>query len=99
MRRTVFFVSDGTGITAETLGHTLLTQFEQIEYRQRTLPFVDTPTKARATIEFISSIAEQDACRPIVFSTLVDPQLVKILAQSEALVLDFFGAFIDPLSI
>lgn len=98
MRRTVFFVSDGTGITAETLGHTLLTQFEQIEYRQRTLPFVDTPTKARATIEFISSIAEQDACRPIVFSTLVDPQLVKILAQSEALVLDFFGAFIDPLS-
>ena len=67
MRRTVFFVSDGTGITAETLGHTLLTQFEEIEYRQRTLPFVDSADKARVTVEFINSTGEEDGCRPIVF--------------------------------
>ena len=98
MRRTVFFVSDGTGITAETLGHTLLTQFEQVEYRQRTLPFVDSPQKARATVEFINSTAVEDGCRPIVFSTLVDTDLLKTLSESGALVLDFFGAFIDPLA-
>ena len=98
MRRTVFFVSDGTGITAETLGHTLLTQFEQIEYRQRTLPFVDSAEKAQATVEFVNSTAEEDGCRPVVFSTLVDPGLQEIVAKSQALVLDFFGAFIARLS-
>ena len=45
-RRTIFFVSDGTGITAETIGHSLLTQFEGIEFKQIRLPFVDTEKKA-----------------------------------------------------
>lgn len=98
MRRTVFFVSDGTGITAETLGHTLLTQFEQIEYRQRTLPFVDSAEKAQATVDFVNSTAEEDGCRPVLFSTLVDPELQEIVGKSQALVVDFFGAFIGRLS-
>ena len=98
MRRTVFFVSDGTGITAETLGHTLLTQFEQLEYRQRTLPFVDSPKKAEATVKFVNETAAEDGCRPIVCSTLVDPIVQRIVATSRALVLDFFGTFIDSLA-
>ena len=98
MKRTVFFVSDGTGITAETLGHTLLTQFEQVEYRQRTLPFVDSPEKARASVEFVNSTTAEDGKRSIVFSTLVDPVIQEIVAGSNALVLDFFGVFIAPLA-
>ncbi len=43
--RTVFFVSDGTGITAETFGHAVLTQFE-LRFRQIRLPFIDTLDKA-----------------------------------------------------
>ena len=42
----MFFVSDGTGITAQMLGHSLLTQFEGVEFRQITLPFVDSIEKA-----------------------------------------------------
>jgi hypothetical protein len=45
-RRTVFFVSDQTGVTAETMGHSLLTQFEGLEFRQVTLPFIATVDKA-----------------------------------------------------
>ena len=41
-RRTVFFVSDGTGITAQMLGHSLLTQFEGVEFRHVTMPFLLT---------------------------------------------------------
>ncbi len=97
MRRTVFFVSDGTGITAETLGHTLLTQFDQIEYRERTLPFVDTIEKADATVAYINETGRSDRCRPIVFCTLVNPACQAAVATSEALVVDFFNAFIGPL--
>lgn len=95
--RTVFFVSDGTGITAETMGHTLLTQFEHIKYAQRTLPFIDSLNKARSTVEFINETASTDGVRPIVFCTLVDSECQRVVASSDALVLDFFGAFIGPL--
>ncbi len=43
--RTVFFVSDGTGITAETFGHSVLSQFE-LRFKQIRLPFIDTLEKA-----------------------------------------------------
>jgi regulator of PEP synthase PpsR (kinase-PPPase family) len=97
MRRTIFFVSDGTGITAETLGHTLLTQFEHVDYQQRTLPFVDSLAKAQATVEFINETGRNDGVRPIVFSTLVDSECQRVVGSSQAQVLDFFGTFIEPL--
>ena len=46
-RRTVFFVSDQTGVTAETMGHSLLTQFDGMEFRPVTLPFITTLDKAQ----------------------------------------------------
>jgi len=58
-RRTVFFVSDGTGITAQMLGHSLLTQFEGVEFNQVTLPFVDTMAKAEECLDRI----EREAAR------------------------------------
>src|SRR5690606_10378698 len=68
-RRTVFFVSDGTGITAQMLGHSLLTQFEGVEFNQVTLPFVDSAEKAE---ECLARIAAEANGQAIVFSTLVN---------------------------
>lgn len=99
MRRTVFFISDGTGITAETLGHTLLTQFNDLETVEVTLPFVNTPGSAAAAVEHINRAAAQDEARPIVFSTLVDPAVFDQVANSEGLVLDLFNVFIRPLEL
>ncbi len=95
--RTVFFISDGTGITAETLGHSLLTQFEGIDFRQVRLPFVSTLGQARECLLQIRHAAERDGIRPIVVTTLVDPNISKILREADALFLDFFEAFIVPL--
>lgn len=97
MKRTVFYISDGTGITAETIGHTLLTQFETVEFRQVTLPFVDTVQKADSAVRDIERAAHEDGGRPIVFSTLVDPPLQERVAGSGALVLDLFSVYIRPL--
>ncbi|MDR2261673.1 MAG: kinase/pyrophosphorylase [Azoarcus sp.] len=96
--RTVFFVSDGTGITAETLGHSLLAQFPGTRFHQIRMPFVDTVAKARDCAGQILDVARGTGRRPIVFSSLVNPETVAALRQAhDALFLDLFERFIEPL--
>jgi len=95
--RTVFFISDGTGITAETLGHSLLAQFPDARFRQVRIPFVDDLDKALDCARQIREAAAADGLRPIVFSTLVNPDPVSGLRQVDALFVDLFEQFINPL--
>src|SRR5258706_2154089 len=95
-RRTVFFVSDGTGITAQMLGHSLLTQFEGVEFNQVTLPFIDSAEKAEECLARIEAEGSNGA-QPIVFSTLVNQEVRAVVRRAKALFLDFFETFIDPL--
>ena len=96
-RRTVFFVSDQTGVTAETLGHSLMTQFEGLEFRPVTLPFVSTLDKAREAVRRIDRAAQEEGLRPIVFSTLVQDELRDVVMTANGLFLDLFSAFVGPL--
>jgi regulator of PEP synthase PpsR (kinase-PPPase family) len=95
-RRTVFFVSDRTGITAEMLGNSLLSQFEGFVFDRQTIPFVDTPEKVDAAVAQIDSVAAAGQ-RPIVFSSLVDEAMCARLRRADALFLDLFQIFIAPL--
>lgn len=97
MTRTVFFVSDSTGITAEMLGHSLLTQFSGVSFQQITLPFVNTPEKADEAAKTIRQQAGKDQATPIVIATLVDPALNLNERVPEALHLDLFAPFIGKL--
>ena len=96
MSRPVFFVSDGTGITAEALGRSLLSQFELIEFEQHTLPYIDSRDKAQSAVEDINHTAGD--ARGIIFSTLIDPDLRQLFQQCDALFIDCFGIFINPLA-
>jgi regulator of PEP synthase PpsR (kinase-PPPase family) len=96
-RRTVFFVSDGTGITAQMLGSSLLTQFEGVEFNQVTMPFVDSIDKANECLGRIEIEAAKGNGQPIVFSTLINKDFLQIIRRSKALCLDFFETFIAPL--
>ncbi|WP_240099260.1 posphoenolpyruvate synthetase regulatory kinase/phosphorylase PpsR [Thermomonas flagellata] len=95
--RPVFYVSDGTGITAETIGHSLLTQFTGTRFATDRLPFVDSPDKAREAAARIRQAGEAAGVRPIVVTSCVDPALVALLGESGALMLDVFAPFIGPL--
>jgi len=95
--RTVFFISDGTGITAETVGHSLLSQFEGISYHQERIPFIDTAAKAAECRRRIDLARARDGVRPVVISTLVDPLVATPVREAEALHLDFISTFIVPL--
>jgi len=96
-RRTVFFVSDRTGITAEMLGNSLLSQFEEFNFQRETIPFVDTPEKIDAVLRRIDEIAKAEGKRPLVFSSIVDDTMSAQLGHANGLVLDLFQVFIAPL--
>jgi len=96
-KRTAYFISDRTGITAEMLGHSLLTQFDSIRFQEETLPFVDTGEKARDAVRRINERAATDGIRPIVISTLVNAEIAGIVGTANALFLDCFEIFVLPL--
>jgi len=96
-QRTVFFISDQTGVTAETLGQSLLTQFDGLQFRRVTIPFVSSRAKADEAVRKINMTAELEGRRPIVFSTLVHDELRDVVAAADGLFLDFFDAFLAPL--
>ncbi len=96
--RTMFYISDRTAITAETIGHSLLAQFEgTTDYREVTIPYVDSLEKASAAAERINHAGQVDGERPLVFSTLAEPESRDIIIGSDALVLDLFHVFLEPL--
>jgi [pyruvate, water dikinase]-phosphate phosphotransferase / [pyruvate, water dikinase] kinase len=96
--RTVFFVSDGTGITAETFGNSILAQFAG-KPRHVRRPFIDTVEKAQMALTEINATAEVEGKRPIVFITLIDDAVREMLTgpQCKGLVLDMFRTFVEPL--
>jgi regulator of PEP synthase PpsR (kinase-PPPase family) len=95
--RAIFFVSDGTAITAETLGKGLLSQFHGINFRQLRFPFVDSLEKAAECQLRIREAREQDGVRPLVAMTLMNADISAMLRQEDALFLDLFEVFIAPL--
>jgi regulator of PEP synthase PpsR (kinase-PPPase family) len=96
-KRTVFFVSDQTGVTAETMGHSLLTQFDGLEFSAVTLPFISTVDKAEEAVMRINAQAGKDGARPVVFSTLVNDDVREVVMHANCLYLDFFEAFLGPM--
>ena len=97
MKRTAFFISDGTGITSEALGHSLLAQFDSIEFEQITLPYIDNIEKAEAAVVRINEVALLDGERPLVFDTIVDQQIREVIAQCNGFKIDVFSSFLKPL--
>jgi regulator of PEP synthase PpsR (kinase-PPPase family) len=97
MKRTAFFVSDGTGITAEALGQSLLAQFEKIDFERVTLPYTDSVEKAYAAVVRINRAFELDGHKPIIFDTIVNGVVRAEIRKSKGYMIDIFGTFLEPL--
>ncbi len=97
--RTIYFISDGTGITAETFGNAILAQFA-IEVNHIRLPFVDTVDKAYQAVRQINHTANLEGTKPIIFTTLVNMDVLQVIndgCASTCKLLDMFGTFVNPL--
>lgn len=95
--RPVYFISDSTGITAETVGHSLLSHFDGQSFDEIILSFVDTEQKARNAIDRIAKSARETKLTPIVVETIIDPKVRDIIHESDAHVVDVISTFLSPL--
>lgn len=97
--RTVFLISDGTGITAETFAKAILNQFEA-HHRLVRMPFTDSVDKAHSVVREINHTAQIDGYKPIVFTTLANEEVMEVIrSQSHGFLLDMFGTFVAPLEV
>lgn len=96
MARTVFFVSDQTGITVQTLGQALLAHFPKAAVERIDIPFIDSPDKAERVLARIRDVAATGE-RPIVLCSLADDDLRTVIKRSGVLCLDVLETFIAPL--
>lgn len=97
IKRTAFFISDSTGITAEALGSSLLAQFEGLQFERVILPYIDNTEKARSAAEKINRAAERDGVAPIIFDTIVNANVRAIIKESAGFTIDILSTFLTPL--
>ena len=93
----VFLVSDGTGITVESFTNSLLSQFPNIEFQFFYFPYTDSLAKVEAILEKIHECYQRHQVKPIIFSTIIDPNTLKPLFSAPAEVFDLFNPMIDRL--
>ncbi|WP_291371313.1 MULTISPECIES: pyruvate, water dikinase regulatory protein [unclassified Acinetobacter] len=98
IKRSVFFISDGTAITAETLGHSLLAQFPHVDFDIHIIPYITSEEAAMNVVAEINQRADLDGQQPLVFDTLVDPYARDIINTANAVNLDVFEGLIGKLS-
>lgn len=97
--RTAFFISDGTGITAETFANAILAQFEVKPKRVR-LPFINDVDQAFQAVRQINHAADVDGRRPLVFTTVVNMEVLEVLrCDCKGMLIDMFSTFIAPLEL
>ncbi|WP_413525388.1 pyruvate, water dikinase regulatory protein [Photobacterium phosphoreum] len=94
--RDVFYISDGTAITAETLGHAVLGQFS-LDLQQTTLPFVESTERAKQVKNLINQSNEKYGIQPLVFYSMVIPEIKQIIEQANALFYDVLKVLVEPL--
>jgi [pyruvate, water dikinase]-phosphate phosphotransferase / [pyruvate, water dikinase] kinase len=97
-KRTIFYISDSTGITVEALGLCLLSHFEGLMLKQVRMPFIDSSEKAKEAVEVINATQERDGVRAILCMTVVNPNIRALFELTGGLCLDMFGTFVNPLS-
>ena len=98
MKRTVYFVSESTGITAETLGHSLISQFDTVDFEQVSMPLINTTHRAIALTERMQEAAERDGARPICFATMMNTEIRNILQAGNCFYIELLDGFIEPLA-
>ncbi|MFK8020065.1 MAG: pyruvate, water dikinase regulatory protein [Pseudomonadales bacterium] len=96
-KRTAYFVSDSTGVTAETLGTSLLAHFDQIEFDTKVLRYVDTLERAEVAVREINREAERSDYQPIIFETIINAEIRTKLAASKGFMIDVFTSYLAPL--
>jgi regulator of PEP synthase PpsR (kinase-PPPase family) len=96
--RPVFYISDQTGITVETLGNSLLRLYPSVKTNIITLPFIDSISKVNKVVDDINDLQKKSGTRPVIFVSIINPKIREIISSQNFLVLDLFELFLAPLT-
>ncbi|MBC3764298.1 posphoenolpyruvate synthetase regulatory kinase/phosphorylase PpsR [Neptunicella marina] len=94
--RASFYISDGTAITAEVFGHALLSLFP-VEFKHHTIPFIESTEQANDVNRKILESFQDTGLRPLVFHTIVNPEIREIISDSAGINYNFLNQFVAPL--
>lgn len=96
--RSAYFISDGTAITAETLGRSLLSQFGNVKFDIKVIPYVSTIELARVAVERINESYRLSGLKPLVFDTIVSDEIRAIINDANACNLDIYEGLIGRIA-
>lgn len=96
--RSAFVISDGTAITAETLGRSLLSQFGQVQFDVKIIPYVNTPELAHEAVARINEAYRLSGLKPLVFDTIVSDDIRNIINEADACNLDIYEGLITRIA-
>lgn len=94
LKRDVFVISDSTAITVQTLAQSILSQFSDVKFNITIIPYVDTIEKAKQLVKKVNQSTNE---RPILFETIINPNLAEIIATANALRFDVLSMYLNPL--
>lgn len=97
-KRSAFFISDGTAITAETLGRSLLSQFGDVQFDIKIIPYVNTLELARDAVKRIEEAYRLTQLKPLVFDTIVSDDIRNIINEAPACNLDIYEGLITRIA-
>jgi [pyruvate, water dikinase]-phosphate phosphotransferase / [pyruvate, water dikinase] kinase len=86
----VFFLSDSTGISAETMGNALLIQFPELRFERTVIPFISSVEEARRVVARLDAALDESARTPLVFTTAASDEVRLELSKSRCPMIDFF---------
>jgi [pyruvate, water dikinase]-phosphate phosphotransferase / [pyruvate, water dikinase] kinase len=90
----VFFLSDSTGISAETMGNALLIQFPDLRFERRLIPFITTVEEAQRVVGILDQ-AMAGPVTPLAFSTTAVSEIRDVLHTSTCPLVDFFDLHME----
>jgi [pyruvate, water dikinase]-phosphate phosphotransferase / [pyruvate, water dikinase] kinase len=90
----IFFLSDSTGISAETMGNALLIQFPDLRFERRLLPFITSVEEARRVVAILDTATARPVT-PLAFSTIAVEEVRQELLRTKCPLVDFFGMHME----
>ena len=93
----VYYISDSTGILVTNLGQALICQFPEVNFSEEKFPFIRTVVEARKTINHI--LKRSGGRRPVIFSTILDPEIRAVFDIPEVEYFEAYGRFLERLEI
>lgn len=97
MQHSAFYISDGTAITAEVVGHATLSQFD-LEFSHQTIPFIENIEVAEQVKQLINSSYKTTGVAPLVFFTFVDLKIKEVIQKSNGVCFDVMMPFTSQIA-